>query len=260
MAFLGKSKAVAFKLKHDIDNVLHIVNILVSIFFICYYGYSIYTNINNTIFLVINIIFLVLGLFGFILYLSTHKNKTKITKNIKKIIGKSKYLTKIVVLIINTIQFVKYGGSDLSLILLALSGLILVLQTLVEVIQKFVTNYVELFVEAIYQDFEFLVKLGKLKEAKGNFYEMIDAPLEKLANKLEGKEKEVQLTKTQQELNSIVDTYSPKIEENDRKKKELKKQRIKESSEQRAIKQKEEIKEHLKTIKNRVFKKKEKVE
>ena len=260
MAFLGKSKAVAFKLKCDINNVLHVANILVSIFFICYYGYSMYANINNTIFLVINIIFLVLGLFGLILYLATYKNKTKTTKIIKKIIGKSKYLTKIFVLIINIIQFVKYGGTDLSLILLVLSGLLLALQTLIEVIQKFITNYIELFSEAIYQDFEFLIKLGKLKEAKGTFYEMIDAPLEKLANKLEGKEKEVQLTKTQQELNSIVDTYSPKIEEHEKKKKELKKQRIKESSEQRAIKQKEEIKEHLKTIKNRVFKKKEKVE
>ena len=260
MAFLGKSKAVAFKLKHDIDNVLHVVNILVSIFFICYYGYSIYTNINNTIFLIINIIFLVLGLFGFILYLSTYKNKTKTTKRIKKIISKSKYLTKIVVLIINIIQFFKYGGTDLSLILLVLSGLLLVLQTLIEVIQKFVINYIELFSEAIYQDFEFLVKLGKLKEAKGNFYEMIDAPLEKLANKLEGKEKVDTLTKTQQELNDIYDTYNSLIEETTKKKKELKKQKVKEQSEQRALEQKEQIKEHLNTIKNKVFKKKEKVD
>jgi len=79
------------------------------------------------------------------------------------------------------------------------------------------------------------MKLSKI-EIK-NFRLLIEAPLEKLANKLEGKEKGVQLTKTQQELNNIVDTYNPKIEENDKKKKKLKKQKIKESSEQRAIKQ-----------------------
>jgi hypothetical protein len=118
MAFLNKTKIVVYKLKQDIEKLLHVVNVIVSLFFIGYYCYSIYVNIDNITFLVINSIFLFLGIFGFILYLVTYKKNNKNIKIIKNIIGKSKYLTKVAVLIINTVNVVKYGGTLISKILL----------------------------------------------------------------------------------------------------------------------------------------------
>lgn len=249
MAFLGKTKIVVYKLKQDIEKLLHVVNVIVSLFFIGYYCYSIYINIDNITFLVINSIFLFLGIFGFILYLVTYKKNNKNIKIIKNIIGKSKYLTKVAVLIINTVNVWKYGGTLISKILLIVSAITIISQLLLEIIKIFIFKYVELFNESIHQDLEFVFNLSKIKESKGNFFEMLDAPLEKLANKLEGKEKVK--TKGEKELDKLVDQYGDKVKElNDAKKAETKAR-----SEDRAQYHKEGIKEHLKTIKNNLFNK-----
>lgn len=259
MAFAGKTRAVVLKMKSDLDIAVHIINILVSLFFIVYYGYSTYSNINNTIFLVINSIFLFLGIFGFIVYLMTYKKITKTTKVIKKIIGKMKYITKVVALVFNTIQLVKIGGSDLSLVLLIISAITIVGQLIIEIVIAYIKKYFDLLMLSVHQDFQFIFELGKIKEAKGNFFELLDAPLEAIANKLSPKKEEKVLTKNEKALEEIVGQYGEQIEKMDQEKKEAKKKEIKERSEERAKLQKEEMKEHWNIIKSKMFKKKEKV-
>ena len=53
MAFMGRTRAVADKLVKDIDKSIFWTTLVIQIFFFFFYGYSIYTNLNNTVFLVI---------------------------------------------------------------------------------------------------------------------------------------------------------------------------------------------------------------
>ena len=110
-------------------------------------------------------------------------------------------------------------------------------------------------------DLAFFTNLSKLKEVKGTFFQVLDAPLEALANKLENKKTEI--SKKDQKLNKIGEEFDIKLKEKKQQKKLLKIQHkadIKKRSEENAQIQKREISKHLKIIGKHIFKRKKNTE
>ena len=241
MAFMGRTRAVADKLVKDIDKSMFWTTLVIQLFFFFFYGYSIYTNLSNTIFLVTYILLAALALFNFIYMIATHPYKKETgVKKVKLFARIFKYIINAAMIGVNIYEMVKFGGTDFNKIMIIVSGISLGVQIILEFVRAHMAYYTELFVTSVQMDLSFFIKLSKAKETKGNFYEFIDMPLEALANKLEGKEPE--LTETEKMLNDLAKEYE---KEN--------KQKIKENSEKNAEHQKNQIKEHWNTIRNKVF-------
>ena len=245
MAFMGRTRAVADKLVKDIDKSIFWTTLVIQIFFFFFYGYSIYTNLNNTIFLVIYILLAALALFNFIYMIVTHPYKKESgVKKVKLFARIFKYFINAAMIGVNIFEMAKFGGTDFNKIMIIVSGVSLGIQIILEFIRAFMAYYTDLFMTSIQMDLSFFIKLSKAKETKGNFYEFIDIPLEALANKLEGKEPE--LTETEKKVNDLAKEFE---KEN--------KQKVKHNSQKNAEEQKKQIKDHWNTIKNKIFQKKD---
>ena len=252
MAVLPRTIAVGKKMIKDIERILYWTTIVVQLIFFISYGYSIYTNISNIVFLVIYSILFVFSVINFIYYLVTYNSDNKkAVGTVKRGFRVFKYLINGTMLGVNIFEMINYGTSDWNKILLVVSGVSLLAQIVLELVRLFVGRYIDLFTEAIGMDLAIIEKIAKVKEVKGNVFELIDAPLEKLANKLEGKDPNDDLTETQKYLNELALVEKEKA----RQAKIEKKMRIKQNSDEKAQKQKGEIKEHLSIIKNKLLKK-----
>lgn len=247
MRIFERTFAIASKMINDIEKILHWTIIVVQLLFFVFYGYSIYANLDRTIFLVIYSILALIGAINFITYLVTYHKSNKTINRFKRFLRVFKYISNGTMLIINTIELIKYGANDFSKVLLIASGLLLSIQVIIEFIRVFTERYINLFTTAIKMDASPFLKISKLKEIKGNFFELVDAPFEALANKLEGN-KTNNISATEEYVNQIT-------EESKKKKKEKTRQNIKEN----AKKQKQELNEHIGIIKKHLFKRKDKV-
>lgn len=244
MALLGRTRAVGEKFLTDISKTVFWVNIVVQIVFFISYGFAIYSNIENVMILVLYAGLEVLALIGFINYLNTNKKKNKNLK-FERTIRIFRYLVNGMMLSVNVFEIIKYDTSDLSKILLVVSAVLLLAQIFLEFIRAFAEKYIELFMFSLQKDFEPLTMLGKIKEVKGNLFEIIDAPLEVIANRLESKPEE-------------VNPVEEKVEKLYKDFEEKNKKEVRKRSHENAEKQKKEIVEHLSIIKNKLFSKNKK--
>lgn len=259
---LDRTISVSIKMKEDLKRISFWTTIIVQIIFLFFYSYSIYKNVDFLLFLVIYIVLAVLSLLHFIYFLASNKSDNKkLVKKIKRVFRISKYLINGTMLGVNIYEMLKYGITDFNKVLLVVSGISLLVQVIIECARFFIEKYIELFQYSLKTDLKGIYwakeKMDSVKEVKGNFFSLIDAPLEKLADKLEGKEKkveEVQLSKKEQYVEDLASKY--RKEQNEAK--EQKKQEQKQKSRERALEQKEELKEHLRVIKNSIFKSKSK--
>ncbi|MBE5756379.1 MAG: hypothetical protein E7342_01130 [Clostridiales bacterium] len=203
--------------------------VLYGVFFI-FYGFSIYSTINKLPFLIIYCILCFLTLLSLIFFLIKNKENKETIRKINRIKNFFKYAVLFTMLVVNVVEMLKFGTSDFNKIMLFVSGLFLVIQIIFEFVTMFVEKYVKVLTDAIQKDFEFIHpttwKRGALR--------ILDAPLEKLARKKSGEEKE-----ENHSFDEFVETVKKtnKQKEKDKRKKEI-----------------EQIKTHVNTI----FKKKEK--
>jgi len=256
MAVLGRTRAVFSKMLTDIKTITFWTNIIVQSVFFIFYGYSIYANINRIPFLVIYALLFIIATTTFITYLLTHNKNGKKPKRFNRSVKIIKFVANGTMIVLNVCEMLKYTATDLNKIILAVSAISLFAQIVIELLKVFIERYVDLFSKSLEMDLEIINKLGKVKEVKGTFFEILDAPLEAIANKLEHKEPE--LTKQEQYLNQLSEEYSEELKEKKILKKEQKKAETKRRSDENAKKQKQEMKEHWNTIKNNLFKKKPK--
>ncbi|MBQ9729844.1 MAG: hypothetical protein IJV80_03430 [Clostridia bacterium] len=247
MALLSRSKAVLFKMVDDIKKVLFFVNVFVPIIFFGNYGYSIYKNVHHLAFLIIYSLLFVLSVIAYVHYLATHKKSSKNSKGVKRVIKSFKYLLNAAMIGVKVFEMVKYGLGDFDKILLMISAISLAVQVLIMLVSIYIDNYVKLFSASLEMDLAFFTKLSKLGGVKGAMYELVDAPLEAIANKIENKQPEY--TETELYLNELAQKYE--AEEAKRKKQKIEEK--KKLGEERAENKKQEIVEHLKTIKEKVF-------
>lgn len=257
MALLGRTRGVFSKMVSDIKRITFWTHILVQIIFFSFYGYSIYSNIENLPFLITYSLLLTISTITFITYLYSHKKHTKQPKGFSRSMRIIKYLTNGTMVILNIIEMVSFPASDLTKILLIISGISLLVQIIVELIRIFIERYADDLTRSLEMDLAFFKGLAKLKEVKGTFFQVLDAPLEAIANKLENKKPEI--SKQDQKLNEIGKDFDEKLKEKKAQKKIQKiqeKAETKKRSEENAQKQKKEIGQHLRTIGSHIFKNK----
>ena len=239
-----RTLAVTNKLIKDIERILYWTTIVVQCIFFAYYGYSIFTNLMNLTFLITYIFLLVLSTLGFIYFLANYRNKAKDNvKTVKKTFRIFKYVVNGSMLVLNLIEIIQYGGNDLAFALIVFSSISLVIQIIVEFIRIFVSQYISLFTIAVDKDTQFIRRLQDVNDVKGNFYGIVDVPLQVIAKKIESEN---------QELNDNEKLVESLGNMNKAKSSNKKKARRQEN----ARRQKNEIKEHIKIIKERVFKRK----
>jgi len=235
MEFFTNTRAVGSQLLKDVERILFWTTIVVQIIFFGFYGYSIYGNLDHLPLLITYIALTLLSLVNFIFYLVTHKKKkTSTIKNTKFFFRIFKYVINGSMLIIKTIDLIYYGGSDLDIILIAISGISLALQIILEIIRAFVKNYVDKFTVAFKQDIQPVMKVinapKQLKEAgikfKGKVGEkvldLVTSPISYFANK----SNESKQTKKEQQIYDITDNFR----KNQNEKKEPKTEELSEES------------------------------
>lgn len=148
-----RTLAVTNKLIKDIEKMLYWTTIVVQIIFFAYYGYSIYTNLSNIILLITYSLLLLLSTIAFIYYLVNYSDKAKNhVKIIKKRFRIFKYAINGSMLLLNLIELLRYGGSELAYMLIVLTALSLVIQIIVEFIRIFASEYISLFTIAFDKD------------------------------------------------------------------------------------------------------------
>ena len=237
MAILGRTRAVGEKMIEDIRKIVFYTTIVVQFIFFAFYGYSIYNNINKLTFLIIYASLLGLSAISFINFLITYNNSSKANKHFKRFLRVLKYLANGTMLVISAYEIIKFSGSNLSKIILIASALSLFVQVIFEFIRIFIEKYTELFIVSAQMDLQFVTNLMKIKEVKGNLLELIEDPLEAIANKHERKEQKP--SKTEEYVNRLADEFDAKHKE-----------KAKEHHQKRVDEQKKEIVEHIHTIKN----------
>ena len=246
MTFMCRTRAVSKKLITDLDKTIFWITLFVQLFFFFFYGYSIYTNIHNIIFLITYSLLAILALFNFIFVITSHPyKKSDSVISVKFFSRVFKYLINGTMLGVNIFEMIKFGATDFNKIMIIVSGISLAIQIILEIVRKITSYYMDLFTTSIQMDLNFVLKLAKVREYKGNLLELLDLPLEVIANKIEGKQPE--LTETEIYLNELAEEFDKEVKE-----------KTKENSQKNAETQKKEIVEHLSIIKNKIFKRKKK--
>ncbi len=247
MAILGSTRAVGLKLVEDVKKILFWTTIIVSLIFFGFYGYSIYINVDNFIFLITYSLLFSIAVITFVNYLLTYSKTTTRIKRFKRFLRVLKYIVNGTMLVVNVINMIIYPVSDLSKILLIVSAISLLVQVIVELLRIFIENYVNMFMIAVQDDFSIVFKASELGGVKGAALKIIDAPIEAIAKKIT-KEKEPELTKTELKVKKLEEEFEERLIEQKREK-EIKKQTI-------VNNEKNEIKAHLKVIKDKILRKK----
>ena len=239
MAILENTRAVGAQMVEDVRRILFWTTIVVQCVFFAFYGYEIYINTNNLVFLIFYSTLFSLSFITFINYLLTHNKNSRKLRSFKRFLRVFKYIVNGSMLAVNIVNIVKYPASDLTIILLTVSAISLFIQLIIEFVRIFAENYVDMFKVAIDKDFQFVKSLSKIKDVKGNIWALADAPLEFIANKLS--KKETEKSKEEEKLEELNEKFQE----------ERKMQRVQESKE-RVEKEKGELKEHFGIIKNKI--------
>jgi len=238
---LGRTRAVATKFLSDIKKLLFYTTIVVQCVFFTFYLYAIYNNIDKTIFLIAYSLLFLLAMIIFINHLITHKKSSKRINKFNRFLRVFKYFVNGSMLVINVCEMMNYTTTGTNKLLLILSAITLFVQIIIELIRVIAETYIELFITAVQMDFSFVSKLTKVKDVKGGFYELIDAPLAAIANKIENKQPE--LSENEIRVNKLAEEYSEEY-----------KLKEKEERKTKTTQKKKQIIEHLNIIKNKIFK------
>lgn len=247
MAIMQRTRGIFNQMVDDVKRVVFWTNIIVQSIFFVFYGFSIYESIHNIPFLILYSILLVISIITYISFLVVNIKKLDKPKKFNRALRIFKYFTNGTMLILNVIDMVKFGASDLNKILLALSGISIFAQIIVEFARAYVERYTEYMIMAFEQDLGILGKLGEIGDVKGNILKIVNKPLQAVANKLE--EDDSPEAKKKQFIEEKSKEYKKKLKADA---KERKAEKVKTA--------KQDIKKNWGIIKEHIFKKKKKEE
>lgn len=245
-----RTRAVLDDLICKINKIAKTIDIIVQIVFLGYFGYEIFKNIGNIPFLICYSILLALALSSFIADLSKKSGKSKGVKQFKKVLKWFKYPTRIALLGFNIYDKVVYGHTELEMVMLIVTGVLIVFNILMDLIESFVTGYVKMFEYSINKDIE---PVMKVTATISNKYALLDLIPEAIAKKIESEVPE-ELTAIETHVEEITATFIDKEKTKKTKKKEVHKMQKQAAEEE----EKKQLKHHLKVIINWMFGKKKK--
>ena len=245
------SISVFTNMLEDIKKICFRTLFVVQVIFMVLYSYSIYANLDRLIFLITYSILFALSIFSFGLFLVKHKKNKKQNKEVIRAKNFLKYIVNAIMLVVNIVEMVKFGINDFSKMLLVISGVSLLVQVIFEFVKMFAEKYVRDLTLAVKKDFKYL----NPGSWGAGIMKAIDAPLEALALRKEGKTKE--LSKEELILKEHRDKHEKRVEEHKEEKELAKIEKKAESKKQRDIALKKEMFEFKKHIATILKKKKE---
>ncbi|MBR2989264.1 MAG: hypothetical protein IKC64_06045, partial [Clostridia bacterium] len=185
MAF-SRIKGVSAKIINDISKTIFITTIIVQIIFIGVYGYSIFTNWERTVFFIIYCALLALSIVTFISTLVTHKRKKN--KTFSLVIRIIRYFINGAMVMANLYEVLTIPTTELRILLLIISAISLLTQILLEITLSITKYYFNLYRIAFERDFQFFIEASKtVSDPKTAFLQLVDRPLEAIANHIENK-------------------------------------------------------------------------
>lgn len=205
---IGKNTvAVCSNMLDEIKKIWFVSLIILQAIFMVVYSYSIYINLDRLIFLVSYSILFVLSIVSFILFLINQKKRKKLNKVYKKTRNYLKYVVNVIMLIVNIVEMVKYGATDFNKILLLVSGILLIVQLILEGITLFAERYIRDLHLAFEKDFSSFYP----NRLPSNLLKVVNAPLKKIA---EIKNTEFNVVKKEDKiLEKHIQKYDKKTEE-----------------------------------------------
>jgi hypothetical protein len=232
MTLFGRTSAVVEKSLQDLRRLLFVVAIIVQVVFLGLYGFKIYVNWTKLPFLIIYSVLAGLSLFGFVFYLFTFKQKSRLAiKRTKRGIRIAKYLANAATVVVVLVQFALGQASDLDIVLSGVTLAFFGAEVLLEVFRIFYERYSELLLIAINKDLE---AFSLLRDPKGGLLDLVDSPLQKLSDKLNGTAPlEEPLTPKEAEVETLTQERNA---------------RVNEKKDDHSAEKKGQIKEHLKGI------------
>ncbi len=191
-------------IKNELNTLKKILNIVVQIVFFIYCAYLVFSNLDSLAYIIIYSLIFVSTLLTFIIE-PVYKVDISDSKAIKRLKRKErkfallfikslKYLCKMASIIVAIIEIALQGATDLSIIATIVSGIILIVQIIFDVIVVLVTRYTNILQLAIEEDIrssktiQFFLKfnhkeyLDELNEDKKTYTEDELAILSKLEN------------------------------------------------------------------------------
>lgn len=249
MKLFTRTLAVLDKIVKDLQIVSFVLFVIVQIAFLVLYGFKIYYNIDDPFYFYLFISLAALSLFGFVFYVVAYSDrKKKIVRGTKRGLRIFKYLANGMMIIVLIVEFVNKNVSDLEVILSWVSIIGFLAQLFLEFVRVMYERYEDLMVIAFNKDIEFL---DDLQNPKRVIYQKINAPLEKLSQKITG-EITPDYSLTKNEL--YVESLAKEFQENHESKRSLKK----EENKGRVKKEKAAIKKNIKIIASNILKRKKK--
>lgn len=244
MAVFGKTLSVLDKIINDISIFVHVITVIVSCIFLGVGAYNVIRNLGNIILLIIYAGLFAIALTTFILYLINYKKKKKNTKKIKKVLKYVKYVLRVALVSVNAYEILSVQPLTFNVetALLIWAAASLLTEFVSELTSFIISRYLALLKTAWEMDVEFFTTIGKMAEPQG-FYELIDAPLESIANKIQNKQPPPP-TKEERYVNELAKAYEKTRKEIKIKKKAEAKRKRKE----KITHAKNKIKDHLKII------------
>lgn len=192
---------------NDINRIIYWTTIVVQIFFLGFYGYSIYNNVDFLPLIITYSVVCVLSIISFIHFIVTFNNKSDSSvKSTKKVFRLSKLSVNGVMIIVKIVELILFYANMVDILLVSLSGILFLFQVILELIKKFFVDYIELIKTGFEMDVAPVVNAvnsiknigNKVEETvgkvKGKVLEIIDAPISGIAKIVShGDENEVEV-------------------------------------------------------------------
>lgn len=206
-------------IQRQLKKTIKIVDIVIQISFILYYGFLIFSNIDHIGYLVLYSIMTAISITVFILsfvlskkkenenHIETERRKSR-NKLIKNIFKYIKYAIKLTVIIIAFYEIATVDNSSTKIILTVISIILLIIQIILDFAVMLLLRWIDYLKIAIKEDIESssILKLGGPSKLFHNF-------TSKMADKMEGVEKY-----TEKEKNILSDIEEEKsIQEQNKK-------------------------------------------
>lgn len=239
-----RTVAVKDEFIKDIEKILFNTIIVVQFIFFIYYAYSIYTNLLNLTFLIAYSSLLILSTISFIYYVTNYADKKNgKVKIVRKTFRIFKYTFNASMLVINLIEIIRYGGTDLAYGFIVFSSISLIIQITMEFIRGFVYQYINLFTIAITNDTQIINKVQSATDIKAQLYRFADSPFEVLS-------------KSHKNVDKDLSDNEKLVEALGKLRKEKTSNKRKKRRQENTIKHKTKLKEHLHKVKTKINNKK----
>lgn len=225
---LDNTLAVLNKIKNDVKRVCSISDVIVQLFFICLYAFSIFSNVNNpirlTIFSLLFGLSFVYFVFHFINILIKSQRFKNTQKKFKRLVTYLKLFIQAFTIGFTSYEIVRFGASDLTKMLTICTSVCFLLHVALEIIKVVIENYTNLLIVAIKEDAKPLATpikavSGAFKNAfsvvsnpKEILLKAVNKPLGFIAGKISGKneQKESAITSSQSQSEQQIESQVKK--------------------------------------------------